>query len=197
MYAFIKGKLFNKNENLAVIDCNGVGYELNISQSTLADLPQIGEEVLLHTYLIVREDEMLLCGFSKMEEKQMFLKLISVSGIGSKTALAILSCVNYQDLQNAIYSQDANFIAKIKGVGKKTAERIIVELKDKVSSAIDLFTPITVTGADSEFTQDKQDATQALISLGIQKTEATRIVNKVATFGDSCETIIAKALKYR
>ena len=123
MYAFIKGKLFNKSENIAVIDCNGVGYELNISQSTLADLPQIGGDVLLHTYLIVREDEMLLCGFSKMEEKQMFLKLISVSGIGSKTALAILSCVNYQDLQNAIFSQDANFIAKIKGVGKKTAER--------------------------------------------------------------------------
>ncbi len=197
MYSFIKGKLFYKNENLAVIDCNGVGYELNISQSTLADLPQIGQEVLLHSYLIVREDEMLLCGFSKLEEKEMFLKLISVSGIGSKTALVILSCVNYQDLQNAIFSQDASFIAKIKGVGKKTAERIIVELKDKVSMGFDLFTPITVTGADSEFTQDKQDAIQALISLGIQKTEATRIVNKVAAFGDSCETIIAKALKYR
>ena len=197
MYSFIKGNLFHKSENVAVIDCNGVGYEINISQSTLADLPQIGKEVLLHTYLIVREDEMMLCGFSKLEEKQMFLKLISVSGIGSKKALAILSCVNYQDLQNAIYSQDASFIAKIKGVGKKTAERIIVELKDKVSVGFDLFTPITVSGADSEFTQDKQDAVQALISLGIQKAEATRIVNKVASFGDSCEIIISKALKYR
>lgn len=197
MYSFIRGKLFNKNQNIAVIDCNGVGYELNISQSTLADLPQINNDVLLHTYLIVKEDEMLLCGFSTLEEKEMFLKLISVSGIGSKTALAILSCVRYKDLQNAIYSQDTSFISKIKGVGKKTAERIVVELKDKVLCSADLFTPITVEGADSEFTQDKQDAIQALTSLGIAKNEATRIVNKVANFGDSCEEIIAKALKFR
>ena len=197
MYSFIKGKLFNKSQNLAVIDCNGVGYEINISQSTLADLPQINQDILLHTYLIVREDEMMLCGFSTLEEKEMFLKLISVSGIGSKTALAILSCVRYKDLQNAIYSQDVSFIAKVKGIGKKTAERIIVELKDKVTSASDLFTPITITGVDTEFTQDKLDAIQALTSLGIPKAEASRIVNKVANFGDTCEEIIAKALKFR
>ena len=128
MFSFIRGFLYNKAENLAIIDCNGIGYEINISQSSFADLPQIGDEVMLHTYLIVREDDVSLCGFSKIEEKNMFLKLISVSGIGAKTALTILSCVNYKDLQNAIFNQDVKFIAQIKGIGKKTAERIIVEL---------------------------------------------------------------------
>ena len=197
MFSCIKGFLFNKAENLAVIDCNGIGYEINISQSSFSDLPQVGDEVMLFTFLIVREDEVSLCGFSKLEEKNMFLKLISVSGIGAKTALTILSCVNYVDLQNAIYNQDVKFIAHIKGIGKKTAERIIVELKDKFNSQADFFSGSIVENVSNEFSQDKSDAIDALVSLGIQKTEATRIVNKVAEPTDKCEQIIAKALKYR
>ncbi len=197
MFSFIRGFLYSKAENIAIIDCNGVGYEINISQSSFADLPQTGDEVMLHTYLIVREDGVSICGFSKLEEKNMFLHLISVSGIGAKTALTILSCINYKELQNAIYSQDVKFIANIKGIGKKTAERIIVELKDKFDSQGDFFNSSALGNINNESNQDKLDAIEALVSLGIQKTEATKIVNKVASNNDKAEDIIAKALKYR
>ena len=197
MFSFIRGFLYNKAENIAIIDCNGIGYEINISQSSFYDLPQLGDEVMLHTYLVVREDDVSLCGFTKLDEKDMFLKLISISGIGAKTALGILSCVNYKDLKTAIYNQDVKFIAKVKGVGKKTAERIIVELKDKFNSQGDFFSQVAVEQVSDEFNQNKLDAIDALVSLGIPKTESTKIVNSVAKAEDKCEEIIAKALKYR
>ncbi len=198
MYAFIRGIISYKAENLAVLDCGGVGYEIWISQNTLSSLGKIGEEATLYTYLNVREDEMSLFGFASQDEKNLFLKLITVSGVGSKTAINILSNANFADIQTAIFTGDVNFISKIKGIGKKTAERIALELKDKVTSGYDLFSNNSgVAGATDEFTQNKNDAIEALVSLGIQKAEATRVVLAVACVDDKAEEIIAKALRHR
>lgn len=198
MYAFIRGIISYKAENLAVLDCGGVGYEIWISQNTLSSLGKIGEEATLYTYLNVREDEMSLFGFASQDEKNLFLKLITVSGVGSKTAINILSNANFADIQTAIFTGDVNFISKIKGIGKKTAERIALELKDKVTSGYDLFSNNSgVSGATDEFTQNKNDAIEALVSLGIQKAEATRVVLAVACVDDKAEEIIAKALRHR
>lgn len=135
MYAFIEGSVQEKGVNsITILTASGVAYEIYCTQNTLANAPSKGENMRVYTYLSVREDAMDLMGFSCKEEKEMFLLLISVSGIGSKTAIAILGAISFKDLSLAIATEDITALSRAPGVGKKTAQRIALELKDKLGS---------------------------------------------------------------
>lgn len=135
MYAFIEGSVQEKGANsITILTASGVAYEIYCTQNTLANAPSKGENMRVYTYLSVREDAMDLMGFSCKEEKEMFLLLISVSGIGSKTAIGILGAISFKDLSLAIATEDITALSRAPGVGKKTAQRIALELKDKLGS---------------------------------------------------------------
>lgn len=133
MINFVIGEVVGIEDGLLVVSNNGIGFEINVSNKTLSDFSLIGEVVTVYTYMQVREDDVSLFGFSTKEEKKMFLMLISVNGVGPKMALQILSGIRPDDLSAAIVSEDAASLVRIKGLGKKTAERIVLELKGKIS----------------------------------------------------------------
>lgn len=190
MYSFIKGTIESKQDSQLVIEANGIGYEITCSLSTMENIGNVGDSAKIFTFLNVREDEMSLYGFYNLIEKQMFLHLTSISGIGPKTAIGILSNVNMSDLAMAILSNDSTTLSKVKGIGKKTAERIILELKEKLSD----FADITIVNKDIQSTETT-DAITALVSLGIQQAEAVKMVRKLAVAGDKAEQIVSKVLK--
>jgi len=194
MIAFLVGTIEEKYEGVVVLDVNGVGYELCVSNNTLVTLPDVGETVKVLTYLQVKEDGIALYGFATQEEKDVFMKLITVSGIGPKMATTILSGMKLTDLMISIVNEDSNALSKIKGLGKKSAERICLELKDKISSP---YMPL-VDGPRLEDTiiEDAlNDAVATLISLGVNKNEAYRIARSNAGDGASAEEIIMKSLR--
>ena len=193
MIGFINGTLRYKGEGYIILEAGGIGYEIYVTNSAFCNLPNIDEQVQIYTWLLVKEDEMSLFGFESMEEKNLFLQLISVSGVGAKTALQILSGVKQKDLVNAIVSEDTNLIAKVKGIGKKTAERIVLELKDKLNPyeyVLPLFNQEALTDPTAV-----NDAIMVLTSLGINKHQATMLARKVATSSDNAEQIVEKALR--
>lgn len=190
MINYIIGELISKSENSVVVENNSVGYEIFVSQTTLSSLPQVGAVAKIYTFLNVREDELSLFGFSTLEEKDMFLKLTSVSGIGPKVALSILSGIRLSDLAVAIKTEDTKLLSSIKGLGKKTAERIVLELKDKIS--IVGFSEENVPML-SESAID--EATEALIALGVNKNDAYRLARENAMEGDKAEDIITRAFQ--
>lgn len=190
MIAFLRGKLAGKNLDTAYIDVNGIGYELGMSTTSLSNLPEVGGTVHLYTYLQVREDAMTLYGFTDPDEKALFLRLISVSGIGPKVALAALSTYAPEALIAAIVSQDDAMVARIPGVGKKTASRIVLELKD-VFEMPDTVPAQAETGSLSPITQQVIDA---LLSMGFTSSEADLALQGAPT--DSTETVLLQyALK--
>ncbi len=195
MYSYISGKLVNVENNLVTIDNNGIGYEIACSVNSILKLPSVGSSISLFTYLYVREDEMSLYGFTSREEKAMFLKLITISGIGPKASLGILSGMRPEALAVAIVTGDIKSIAKIKGVGKKTAERVVLELREKLSSQeTDVYTgevSLNVTGLDSLSTE----AVTALKSLGCTQNEAVTLVSAVRKECDTLEDLILHALR--
>ena len=191
MYSFITGNIVSENVNEIVLENNGIGYLIYVSSTAIIKLKQLSQPVKVYTYLQVKEDEMSLFGFYAEEERDMFLKLISVSGVGAKTAIQILSGASVADLTVSIASCDASRFSKIKGIGKKTAERIVLELKDKVST-IPLLSDTTVQ--ISAFTSTaEQEAESALVALGFTKGEAHRAVSAVG-HRDKAEDIIKEAL---
>lgn len=193
MIAFLVGIVEEKREGLLVLNVNGVGYELCISNNSLVALPQIGETTKVLTYMAVREDGVFLFGFTSREEKDLFLKLITVSGVGPKLALSVLSGMNISDLTIAINREETNRLAKIKGLGKKTAERICLELKDKVNSMV---LPLEMGAIPDQVDEDAVNlATETLVSLGINKNEAYRLARSYAKDGATAEEIISKALR--
>ena len=135
MFSYIVGTIEYKGDNLLILDNNNIGYELTISNNTLMSLPNLGESIKIHTYVHFKEDGISIYGFENLDEKEMFLKLINISGVGPKAAISILSGLTPSALSIAIIKQDDKSIASIKGIGKKTAERIVLELKDKVNVA--------------------------------------------------------------
>lgn len=193
MLAFLNGVLRAKYEGVAVIECGGIGYEVILTNSAFCGLPEEDESVKIYTYMHVREDEVMLFGFSSIEEKNLFLRLITVSGIGSKTAIQILSGIKQSDLVNAIVGNNVQLIANIKGIGKKTAERIILELKDKLNP-YDYVLPLFDKRDESDPTA-LNDAIVVLTSLGISKQQASMLARKVAEPTDNAEQIVAKALR--
>lgn len=193
MISFLVGVIEEKRENLVVIDVNGVGFEVNVSNNTLVSLPFEGESAKIYTYLAVREDGISLFGFSCVEERNLFNKLITVSGVGPKLAITILSGLSLSDLTVAIAKEDTKLLSKIKGLGKKTAERLCLELKDK----LDVFTFGNEEASfDTNYDEDAvQMATDTLISLGISKNEAYMLARANAANNATAEEIISKSLR--
>ena len=195
MVGFIKGILRDKDYDNITVECNGVGFQLMVTNSCMANLPLIDEEVKIYTYLHVREDEMSLFGFDSPEEKKLFLQLITVSGVGSKTAIQILSCERMSAIINSIINEDTSVIAGCKGIGKKTAERIILELKDKIKPFDYILPNDNLMNAVIENSQSVEDAVIVLTSLGLTKNDATKRAKEVMDKHDTAEQIVAKVLK--
>lgn len=195
MYSYISGQLVNVENNVVTIDVGGLGYEIACSINTLTKLPAVGSSLKLFTYLYVREDEMSLYGFQTREEKALFLKLITISGIGPKASIGILSGMKPEALAVAIVTGDIKSIAKIKGVGKKTAERVVLELREKLATQeTDYFsgeTQVAVVGLDNI----SQEAVTALKSLGCTQSEAVSLVSSVRAECDTLEELILNALR--
>lgn len=193
MIGYVKGKVMTNTDNVVLLENNGIGYEINCSVSAFSKLMESGEGGV-YTYMQVKEDGIALFGFSSLEEKNMFLKLISVSGIGAKTGIILLGGMSLKDLALAIATSDVKSLAKIKGLGKKTAERIIVELRESVGSIAD---DVKVDDAPVIVHSDDTDnAVLALMSLGYNKSTAIKAVGIAVSDGaKNVEDIIAKALR--
>lgn len=194
MYNYITGKVVSKSDCTIVLDNNGIGYEIGVSGNTLFDI-EYGEIAKIYTYLYVREDEMSLYGFSRLDEKNLFMRLIEVSGIGPKMAMQILSGYDLKTLTVAIASGDIKTLAKIKGLGKKTAELLVVSLKDHVADDITLLTMDGPSSSSSIVGEDVADAARVLESLGLTKTEAVKKATEAAKHVSGAESIIAYCLK--
>ena len=178
MYYYIKGKLAAKGENYIVVDNGGVGYRIQTSLTTIESIGSIGNDVTIYTYLNVREDAMELYGFGNEEERGMFLKLISVSGIGPKAGLALLSVATPSKLAAAIITGDEKLLTKASGVGPKAAKRVILELRDKIdNNELDLTDSAETT--DTVITDNRAEALSALTVLGYSVNEAKNVLLKL------------------
>lgn len=196
MYAYLNGKVAEKGQNSLVIDVNGVGYLLSVSMNTLQETPPIGETMKVHTLLSVREDAMELFGFATQEEKKMFSRLLSVSGIGPKVALSILGAMPLRDLTLAIVTGDITSLSRAPGVGKKTAQRIALELKEKVDESDLNFTANAPAGGFTPIQEDAaQEALAALQALGYTAGEAAKAVSQVRGQSDSANELVRLALR--
>lgn len=193
MYSYIEGIVAEIGTDTIVLDNNGIGYEIQIPIRDLTGLPHTGSTLKLHTYYQVSENAVALYGFIKKEEKELFLKLITVSGIGPKGALSLLSTLSVEDIQMAILSDDEKAIARAPGIGAKTAKRLILELKDKVSLSIEnAYSSESLVESE---TGVRQDAVMALTTLGYSYSQAATAVRKVS--GDlGVEEILKEALKH-
>ncbi|MBU2863042.1 Holliday junction branch migration protein RuvA [Reinekea marina] len=199
MIGRISGILIENKAPDLLVDVHGVGYDIKAPLSTAFALPHVGESVVLHTHLAVREDAHVLYGFNTQQERTLFRTLIKISGVGPKLALAILSGMETPRFIQCIQDQDPGGLVKIPGVGKKTAERLIVEMKDKLaalgSAGEALMTPLEAQVARVERHDALADAESALLALGYKPAQATKAVEKVALDGMSSEEIIRAALK--
>ncbi len=194
MFYYLKGKLASTSLQTAVIDCGGVGFMLTVSNNTLSHLTRIGEEVTLYTYLQVREDAMELYGFYTEPELDMFKQLLNVSGVGPKAAISVLSAFSPERLASAIVTGDVKLISGAKGIGKKTAERIILELKERIAliESEDGSELVDVSSTQS-ISSVQKDVIDGLIVLGISKADAIRIVKD--TTGSTVEEVMREALR--
>ncbi len=196
MYAFIEGKVCEKNAGELILLAGGVGYQINCSMNTLAVAPALGETMRCYTYLSVREDAMELFGFASREEKRMFLSLTGVSGVGPKMALALLGSMPLKELNLAILLGDVTALSRAPGIGKKTAQRIALELKDKVSQ--EDVSAVSVGGAapvQSMAADCVTEALEALQALGYTPAEARNAVQSVRDQSDKTDELIKLALR--
>ncbi len=200
MYSYIKGELVEMTEEAVVVENHGIGYNIRIPQSLLDSLLGIGQEVKIYTYTYVREDAMLLYGFLTRDDLNVFKLLLGVNGVGPKGALAILSVMTPDDLRFAVLADDDKTIAKAPGIGKKTAQKLIIELKDKLSLEDAFALKSRNMARDGEVSSEiqtaKQEAVQALVALGYSSGEAMKAVNTVdLTEEPTVEEILKAALK--
>lgn len=189
MITHLNGRLVEKNPTNIIVECNGVGYEVKISLNTFTQLPN-EEKVLIYTQFIVREDAQLLYGFAHQTEREMFNLLVSVSGIGPNTAILMLSSLSSSEIAHAIGSEDVRTIQSIKGIGLKTAQRVIIDLKDKM-----LKFGLTEDNITSRDNTKRFDALTALVSLGFDKKAAEKALQNVFTEEATVEALIKNALK--
>ncbi len=195
MIGRLRGKIINKQPPMLLIEVGGVGYEVEAPMSTFYQLPETDTEVLLHTHLIVREDAQLLCGFATESERQLFRSLIKTNGVGAKLALAILSGMSAVEFTRCIYEEDSATLIRLPGVGRKTAERLIIDMRDRLpkiesNSAVEVTEGAVMGTADAD-----SEARHALEALGYKPAEAQRMVQKVSGEGLSSEETIRAALK--
>lgn len=202
MISFVKGKLVYIYENTIIVENNGIGYEIFVPMSVIGNMPQIGSEVMIYTYMNVREDALQLFGFLDRDTLEVFKLLITVSGIGPKGAIGVLGTLSADDIRYAVMSEDAKTIAKAPGIGAKTASKVVIELKDKLKMrdvAPDIKSEID--GQQSIFEDNSKqavsDAIEALAALGYSATEATKAVRKADTGEDTTvEELLKQSLKY-
>lgn len=201
MIGRLRGTLAEKQPPHLILDVNGLGYELEVPMTTLYRLPSVGEPLTLHTHLVVREDAQLLYGFASKRERDFFRELIRLNGVGPKLALALMSSLEVDELVRCVQSQDTSALTKVPGVGKKTAERLLVELKDRFKAwetvpAMFALVPNQPGGPDiTPVASAESDAVSALISLGYKPQEASKAVSAIKEKGLSSEEMIRRALK--
>jgi Holliday junction DNA helicase RuvA len=190
MIGSLSGRLTFKQPPSIIIECAGVGYDVETPMSTFFQLPAVGDELFLFTHLLVREDAQILYGFATDAERSLFRLLLKVRGVGAKIGLAILSAMSVSDFNRCIEYEDTTALSKIPGIGKKTAERLVIELRDRVDK--------TAPGESVTVSVDKgakAEAVDALVALGYRPAEVTKLVSTLNTDGQSAEEIIRAALK--
>ncbi len=192
MIGSLRGKLTARQPAAIIIECAGVGYEVATPMSTFLELPPVGAEVFLYMHLLVREDAQTLYGFATEEEKQLFRTLLKISGVGAKMGLAILSAMTVRDFERCVQADDAAMLVRIPGVGKKTAERLIIEMRDKIDKA-----PLQAVAARAggDEVDPRSLAVDALVSLGYKLTEVKRLLAQIDLKEKSAEDIIRLALR--
>lgn len=200
MYAYIKGVIIEILEDNVILECNNIGYNIHVPFSVAANLPGIGSEVKIYTYTCVREDAFILYGFLSKDDLWIFKKLITVNGIGPKGALGILSVMSADDLRFAIVAGDAKAISKAPGIGAKSAERIILDLKDKININFDKNSEVLVdmgrslSGGNNN--EARNEAIEAMVALGYSSSEAVKAVNQLTITEDmESNAILKQALK--
>ncbi len=197
MYSYISGTLEEVREDLIVVDNHGIGYQIQVPLRIHDELPVVGSQVKIYTYLHVREDAFMLFGFSSQDEIAMFKLLLNISGIGPKGALALLSTYSANEIRFAVVSEDDKLIAKAPGIGNKTAQRLIIELKDKVS----LEDAVDILGGSEPVASDvssvvKRETMEALVALGYTSSDASRVLSGIEiSEEDDVETVLKQALK--
>jgi len=193
MIGRLSGTLLEKNPPAILINVQGVGYEVDVPMSTFYGLPELGQPVELHTHFVVREDAQLLFGFSTNLERSLFRALLKVNGVGAKVALSILSGMNTEEFFQCVANKDAVALTRVPGIGKKTAERLLVELQDKVDAlaggSVQAGLPV------DNATSPRAQATDALLALGYKPAEAKRLLDKTVTDDQSVEDMIRAALR--
>ncbi|MDD5461749.1 MAG: Holliday junction branch migration protein RuvA [Methylococcales bacterium] len=197
MIGFLRGKLVHKSPPFLMLDVQGVGYEVEAPMTTFYDLPAINEEVTLHTHLVVREDAHILFGFITEADRTLFRTLIKVNGVGPKLALTILSGQSAEEFHRCIHDNDTQGLVRLPGVGKKTAERLIIEMRDRLPGlgASVMISTGNAGAMASVVGKPKQDAVSALCSLGYKPLDAGKMVQYINAEGKSCEDIIRLALQ--
>jgi Holliday junction DNA helicase RuvA len=188
----LRGRLTLKQPPRILVECAGVGYEIETPMSTFLELPRIGSEIFLHTHLQVREDAHALFGFATEEEKQLFRALLRISGVGAKMALAILSGMSVADFQRCVLREDSAMLIKIPGVGRKTAERLIIEMRDRIDQQAAM--PRTAAGRTAP-PDARSEAFDALVALGYKPQEVKRLLGQMDMHDKSAEDIIRSALR--
>ena len=199
MIGRLKGTLLSKQPPTLLLDVNGVGYEVDAPMSTFYQLPDVNQEIILHTHLVVREDVQQLCGFISETERSMFRSLIRINGVGPKLALSILSAISADDFARCINNNDTTTLVRLPGVGKKTAERLVIEMRDKlkdwqVDSLSNGKTPTGMVDIQHK-ASPVEEAVGALIALGYKPQQASRMVSQIDNNELSSEEIIRDALK--
>ena len=192
MIGSLRGRLASKQAPQVVIECSGVGYEVETPMSTFLDLPEVGTDLFLHTHLLVREDAQILYGFATEDERLMFRTLLKVNRVGAKLALGILSAMSTNDFRRCVELEDTTSMSKIPGIGKKTAERLIIEMRDRIDAA----TPGGGKSAPSTVEANaRNEAVDALVALGYKPKEVHKLISKLDIEDKSAEDIIRLALK--
>ena len=197
MIGRLSGQLLEKQPPELLIDVNGVGYEVSAPMSTFYALPDVGEKVIIHTHMVVREDAQLLYGFSTQSERTLFRILIKINGVGPKLALTVLSGITADEFIRCIHDNDAAALVRLPGIGKKTAERLIVELRDKVGAEAESSDTSSSPGlmSVSSVKSPIADAVSALVALGYKPNDASKMVRSIETEGMNTEEIIRQALQ--
>jgi len=193
MIAWLNGQLLEKQAPTLLVNVAGVGYELEAPMSTFYELPEVNENVTLFVHMVVREDAQLLFAFSTKQQRELFRSLIRVNGVGPKVALAILSTLSAQELMQCMADEDVNLLCKVPGIGKKTAQRLVVEMKDRLEKGFSdvVLQASTSTGGGAN---ERNDAVAALVALGYKNAEATRVVKALPNDLRS-EELIRQALR--
>ena len=193
MIAWLKGELLEKLPPSILVNVAGVGYELEAPMSTFYELPAVGETVTLFVHMVVREDAQLLFAFSSRQQRELFRSLIRVNGVGPKVALAILSTLSAQELMQCMIDEDVTQLCKVPGIGKKTAQRLVVEMKDRLEKEFS-DVALEASSASGGKTNDRNDAIAALVALGYKNTDASRVIKGLPSELSS-EELIRQALR--